>query len=434
MIPSIPMGEHSSIFLRGSTCAMAGDRNIPVSLEIANGRISHIFSPQNTPRSSRSIELDLSGFLIMPGLINPHDHLHFSLHPRLGNPPYRNYVEWGEDIHTTFPEEIAPFNAIPRDTRLWWGALRNLLCGVTTVCHHDQLWTELQRIDFPIRVVQRYGWAHSVALGGDLRKAYANTPDGAAFFVHAGEGIDELAMGEISKLHQLEILNANTVLIHALKMYGTDVPLIQQRGVSLIFCPSSNQFLFQRLPEIRNLCEVTRAALGSDSPLTATGDLLDEIQYATEHCGITAAHAYRMTTEYAAAILHLNDGEGRIRTGGPADLIAVRNTDENAENRLQSLSISDIELVMIRGHIQLVSDRVYRLLHPNLSQRFEPLWIGDDLRWLRAPVTSLLKNAESVLGVGQVRMSRRSLRITEPDEADRVMCPPDRIPVYDRRT
>ena len=411
---------------------MTADKNVPASLAIAGGYISQIFSLQDTPSHSMSLELDLSGFLLMPGLINPHDHLHFSLHPRLGNPPYRNYVEWGEDIHATFPKEIARFNAIPRDIRLRWGALRNLLSGVTTVCHHDPLWTELQRVDFPVRIVQRYGWAHSVALGGDLPKAYAETSDGAAFFVHAGEGIDELAMGEISQLEQLGILHANTVLVHALQMSARDISLIQQHGVSLIFCPSSNQFLFQRLPRIRDLCNIANVALGSDSPLTANGDLLDEVRYATQHCGITVAQAYRMVTGNAATILHLKDGEGHIRAGGAADLIAVRNTDENAENRLQSMSLSDIELVMTRGEIQLASDRVYRLLDPNLSHGFEPLWIGGDLRWVRTPVTTLLRDAESLLGIGQVRINGRSLRVTEPNGVDRAMCPPARLPAYSR--
>lgn len=415
-------------------CAMTADKNVPASLAIADGRISHVFGIQNTPRRSTSIELDLSGFLLMPGLINPHDHLHFSLHPKLGNPPYRNYVEWGEDIHATFPGQITRFNAIPRDTRLWWGALRNLLCGVTTVCHHDPLWTELQRSDFPVQVVQKYGWAHSAALGGDLRKAYAETPDGASFFVHAGEGVDELAMGEISKLERLGILNVNTVLIHALQMYASDISLIKQRGTALIFCPSSNQFLFQRLPGIRNLCNVTRVALGNDSPLTANGDLLDEIRFATKNCGITMAQVYRMVTEDAAAILHLKDGEGCIRAGGPADLIAVRNTDENAENRLQSMSLSDIELVMVRGHIQLASDRIYRMLHSNLSHGFEPLWVDGELRWLRAPVNTLLKSAESVLGIGQVRTSGRSLQGMEPERADRALCSSNLQLAYDRGT
>ena len=89
----------------------------------------------------------------MPGLINAHDHLEFALFPRLGNPPYRNYVEWGDDIHNRFPEVIAKHRAVPKDVRLWWGGIRNLLCGVTTVCHHDRLWPVLFAPEFPVTVL-----------------------------------------------------------------------------------------------------------------------------------------------------------------------------------------------------------------------------------------------------------------------------------------
>ena len=142
-------------------------------------------------------EIDLSGFLIMPGLINAHDHLEFALYPRLADPPYRNYIDWGTDIHNKFPETIAKHRAVPKDVRLWWGGIRNLLCGVTTVSHHNPLWPELQREDFPVRVVQRYGWGHSLALGGDLRAARSATPEGHAFIVHACEGVDDEAREEL---------------------------------------------------------------------------------------------------------------------------------------------------------------------------------------------------------------------------------------------
>ncbi len=38
--------------------------------------------------------LDLSGFLLLPGLINAHDHLEFSLFPNIGDGPYQNAAQW----------------------------------------------------------------------------------------------------------------------------------------------------------------------------------------------------------------------------------------------------------------------------------------------------------------------------------------------------
>ncbi len=166
--PTTPIEEPpQQMLLHGARCAVGPQESIHASLHVADGRIAHILKhPSSLPPAGSSCpRIDLSGFLLMPGLVNAHDHLEFALFPRLANPPYQNYVDWGQDIHNTFAEIIAKHRAVPKEVRLWWGGIRNLLCGVTTVSHHNPLWPELQREDFPVRVVKEYGWGHSVAFG-----------------------------------------------------------------------------------------------------------------------------------------------------------------------------------------------------------------------------------------------------------------------------
>ena len=50
---------------------------------------------------------------LRPGLINAHEHLHRNHYGRLGDPPYRNAYEWGEDIHATHAEAIAASSPVP---------------------------------------------------------------------------------------------------------------------------------------------------------------------------------------------------------------------------------------------------------------------------------------------------------------------------------
>jgi cytosine/adenosine deaminase-related metal-dependent hydrolase len=383
------------------------------SIEITGGRISRILSCSSLSleAQSDSIEINLSGFLVMPGLINAHDHLEFALFPRLADAPYRNYIDWGEDIHQKFPEVIAKHRAVPKDLRLWWGGIRNLLCGVTTVNHHNPLWPELQRSDFPVRVVQQYGWAHSLALGGDLRAARAATPEGRPFIVHACEGVDELAREELWGLDRSGLLDASVVLVHGLAIDTAGVELMRERGASLIVCPSSNNFLFGELPDMALLGEVENVALGNDSPLTAEGDLLDEIRFAIRSCGITPRNAYHMVTEAPAAVLRLEDGEGTIKVSGVGDLIAVRDTGHDAADRLRTLSMTDVEFVMIAGRVQLASETVLERLPPPVKRGLEPLWIDGAIRWLRAPVKELLQKTEEALGTSEVQLGSRRVRI-----------------------
>ena len=419
MIESFNLTAESRLAIRGGRCALGPGVTSYASIQIIGGRIAHFLSvPHDLPgKVAGPGDIDLSGFLILPGFVNAHDHLQFALFPRLGNPPYSNYIDWGEDIHAKFGELIASHRAVPKQIRLWWGGIRNLLCGVTTVCHHDPLWPELLREDFPVRVVREYGWGHSLALGGDLRQAHAATPKGRPFIVHACEGIDEKAREELWGLDQLGVLDSRAVLVHGLAIDNEGVSLVRDRGTSVIICPSSNKFLFQKLPDISLLSRIESVALGNDSPLTAEGDLLDEVRFAIRCSGISSSSAYRMVTTAPAANLGLRDAQGSNRESGLGDLIAIRDTGQDIEDRLRTLSISDIEFVMIGGRVQLAADAILDRLPLATKQGLEPISIDGLIRWLRAPVQTLLHRAEDVLGRGKVRLGSRSICIPAGLEA-----------------
>jgi cytosine/adenosine deaminase-related metal-dependent hydrolase len=407
-----PIAERPLV-IRGARLAMGPRVTSHASIEIADERISRIFNlpPSVSDTAYKPTDIDLNGFLLLPGLVNAHDHLQFALFPRLGKPPYGNYIDWGDDIHRSFPEIILKHHAIPKADRLWWGGIRNLLCGVTTVCHHDPLWPELQRGDFPVRVVREYGWAHSLALGGDLRHAHDGTPAGQPFVVHSCEGIDELARNELEGLDRRGLLDNRAVLVHGLAITREGAELIRDRGASLIICPSSNRFLYGKVPEMSILDRIEHLALGSDSPLSAEGDLLDEVRFAMSFLGISTSTAYHMVTTAAASILRLGDGQGSIKEFGLADLIAVRDTGHDPADKLATLSMNDMELVMLGGRVQLATKAILERLPFAARNGLEPLSIGGSIRWLRAPVRALLKQAEEVLGRGAVRLGCKELLI-----------------------
>jgi cytosine/adenosine deaminase-related metal-dependent hydrolase len=402
----------SRVCLRGARYATGPNESVQGSLVFEGDRITGLWPDHDDPPEStiETIDVDLSDCLLIPGLINAHDHLQYALHPKVGHPPYQNYVQWGEDIHAACSSTVAKYKSIPRDVRLWWGGIRNLLSGVTTVCHHDRLWPELRKQDFPVTVVQEYGWAHSLALGGNLQAAYAARAEGSAFFVHACEGVDDLAKSELLTLDRLGLLNADTVLIHGLAIEDEGAALLRDRGTSVIVCPSSNYFLFATLPDIDRLDGIAQVSLGNDSPLTAKGDLLDEIRFAMDYCHVSADRVYRMVTEFPAKLLRLKNKEGTIEVSGAADLIAVRYDGRSAAQRLRSLSVEDLEFVIVRGQTRLTSERIWKLLPTEIGVGLEPLWIDGTIRWLRAPVQKLLGEAEAVVGTGEVRLGGRSIR------------------------
>ena len=402
-------GAPDPMLLRGARCATGPYESERCSLELSGGRIRRMLreGDREEANSTDRFTLRLHGFLALPGLINAHDHLEFALYPRLASAPYRNYIEWGVDIHNRFPAIIAAHRAVPKDVRVWWGGIRNLLCGVTTVSHHNPLHAAMLDTEFPVRVIRDFGWAHSPALGVDLRRARATTPENGAFVIHACEGTDEVARSEVWDLDRLGLLDASTVLVHGLALDRKGVDRLIERRTSLIACPSSNQFLFDALPDLALLNSIPHLALGNDSPLTAEGDLLDEIRFAIRYCGLNPHAAWTMVTNAPATILRLHKREGALQPGGLADVVLVKDTGKQPADTLSILTMRDLELVIIGGRIQLASPAFLGKLPVELRDKLEPLCADGIVRWLRAPVSYLLRRAEQFLGAGQVRLGSR---------------------------
>ncbi len=104
------------VILHGAWCGFRPRQRTRVSIAIVAGRVVEIFDhPGSSSRAhAGQPSIDLTGFLVLPGLINAHDHLQFALFPRLADPPYRNYIDWGTDIHDKYRDVIVKHRAVPK--------------------------------------------------------------------------------------------------------------------------------------------------------------------------------------------------------------------------------------------------------------------------------------------------------------------------------
>jgi cytosine/adenosine deaminase-related metal-dependent hydrolase/ubiquinone/menaquinone biosynthesis C-methylase UbiE len=410
---SVAMNAPSALSLSGAQCAFGGRALLAASVTIENSVIASIMTkaaPKNPGSASDTYHIDLDGYLLFPGLVNSHDHLEFALFSRLGSPPYENATKWASDIQANEAGTIALHKKVPKDVRLWWGGIRNLLCGATTVCQHNPLDPVLQTGDFPVRVVAKYGWEHSLAFAKDISAALGRTGDDEPFFIHACEGIDRISAEELLALDAMGALEERSVLVHGLALDEAGAALLNERRSALIVCPSSNSFLFQRTHTLKLLHSIERLALGSDSPLTANGDLLDEIRFARVACDLHANELYDMVTDRAARIVRLDRGEGTLRIRSVADLFALRHRAGSPAEILAEATWRDVELVFVGGQVQLASSEIFDRLPMQMKRELNPMMVEDELRWLRAPVSALLEATESVLGTGNVHVG--GLRIS----------------------
>jgi hypothetical protein len=99
--------------------------------------------------------------------------------------------------------------------------------------------------------------------------------------------------------------------------------------------------------------------LGSDSRVTGSRDLLDELRAAANAASVTAHELLRMVTAAPAAILRLPDA-GAIAAGAPADLVVIPRLHEDAAESLVAARRADVERVVIGGRQKVGTPRFTR--------------------------------------------------------------------------
>lgn len=280
------------------------------------------------PVRAGDVGIDLGGARLLPGLVNAHDHLQLNAAlPRLKfREVYRNASEWIADITPRLSTDarLLAHCAVPRAQRLWLGGLKNLLCGATTVAHHDPGDAALAGPDFPVDVPELGGWAHSLALDGEeaVRASRQAARPGRPWVVHAAEGVDAAAALEFERLELLGCLRPGTLLVHGLAMSVDQQRRLAEAGAGLVWCPGSNLHLFGRTLDPDGLFERGRLALGSDSRISGERDLLAELALVRELTGWSDERLEAWVTEGAARLLGLTD-RGRLAPGLRADLVAL---------------------------------------------------------------------------------------------------------------
>jgi hypothetical protein len=157
------------------------------------------------------------------------------------------------------------------------------------------------------------------------------------------------------------------------------------------------------------ITSIARAAIGSDSPITAAGDLLEEVHSFSTQEMLAADLLYSFVTTSAAEILHLPDDAGCIQPAGSADLIAIRDRFTTPADTLCAISFAEIELVLVAGRIQLASQQLYERLPKSLRTGLHPLVVSGHVRWLRAPIASLIDIAEATLGRNALRLGGKEV-------------------------
>jgi cytosine/adenosine deaminase-related metal-dependent hydrolase len=386
-------------FLRGARVALGARQAEWLDLTVGHGLITSLARPSGQAGYAGARVVPLEECLVVPGLVNAHDHLEFSLFPRLGAGPFRSARQWAESIYRPAESPICEQLQLDHRERLIWGGLKNLISGVTTVCHHNPYEPEAFERGFPVRVVSRFGWAHSLDFSDDVAERFAATPDGQPFLLHLGEATDEGGRREVFALDAMGALDRRTVLVHGVALGPEGLALAERRGAAVVWCPSSNLFTLGATVERAIFDHEIRIALATDSALTGEGDLLDELRVAHRLGLAGRERLYEMVTTEAAAVLRLDQGEGRVAEGSVADLTAFADREGSPCEVLTSEEPPELLLVMVGGEVKLVAERFAGRLDPRLTSRLERIRVaGRGVYLVDADVRGLAASARGVLG------------------------------------
>jgi 5-methylthioadenosine/S-adenosylhomocysteine deaminase len=300
-----------------------------------------LLGPPGEARSDDA-EVDLGGRFLLPALVNAHDVLDLSTLPPLGSPPYASVYEWTKAAEADV-ERLGPALAVPLADRLFLGGIRNVLAGVGAVLHHHPDHRSLGRQGFPVRVQQRYAFAHSPGLTPALRRTYRTTDRRIPWIVRAAEGAAPDLREEIELLAAANVLRQNTVIAHGTALAAEDGPRLAAARASLVWCPESDRRLYgTTAPVSAILAAGVRVGLGTDAPSTGARDALSNLAAARREGVLADTALLRLATLGSAAVARL--APGGLHEGAPADLLAVDSPERVLEG--DRLAVS---LLVVRG-------------------------------------------------------------------------------------
>ena len=375
--------------IRGGTVLTMGPRGRirDGAVVVEDGRIIDVGKARELgPKYGRYEVVDARGCVVMPGLVNAHQHISMSL--------LRGYAD-DHPLKEWLEKYIWPLEAKMTGRDMYVGSLltcaESLLGGVTTVntmYHYQPDWNEAKAIaDIGMRGVVGhvcFSWRkeedrralealfrdwHGKADGRlrasvDPHAPYTVDPDymvelraltdryneryghlgRVVMHIHVAETPDEpdkireafgreVKEGVFAYLDELGVLGPDVVAAHCVALTDRDITIMAERGVKAVYNPVSNMKLASGISPVVELLKAgVTVALGTDGPSSNnTADMFETMKFASllqkvasgDPTALPAREVLEMATIKGAEALSWSDEIGSIEPGKKADIIVV---------------------------------------------------------------------------------------------------------------
>lgn len=367
---------------------------------VSGRRIGRVGLMADLPSAAGATTIDCLGKLLMPGLINGHNHCAMTLFRGLADDLaladwLNNHIFPAEKRHVS-PEMVYWCTRLAAAEMLLSGttcvadgyffsgeaarALRD--CGMRAVVAHGVVDFPAPSVPDPAKNIDTVKGFLDQWLGADpliTPGVFAHAPytcsprtltrakalaeaQGVRFFTHIAESsresemiIDLQAATPLGHLAALDLLDDRTVLIHAVWLDDHDLDLLARSAAHVVTCPQSNLKLasgIARVPEMH--ARGIEVGLGTDGCASNNSldmfremDLLAKLHKAT-HLDATVLPAQQVLQAATTANAHLLGLEdlGTIEAGKLADLVLL----DTSRPHLTPLYSSDLLVYAASGH------------------------------------------------------------------------------------
>jgi cytosine/adenosine deaminase-related metal-dependent hydrolase len=358
-------------------------------IEINNGKIISINNKPEFQRVNNTLKLEIENSFAFPGLINSHDHLEFSLFPKLGNKKYQDYVEWGDDIHKNNIEVINRILRIPIKLRVEYGIYKNALNGVTTVVHHGEKFSIPSSL---IDIYDNYNYLHSIGLHKNW-KLKLNLPfNSLPFVIHIGEGVNNETYLEADELIKWNLFNRTLIGIHGITVNEKQAGNFK----ALVWCPVSNYFLYGMTAQIDKLKNVTTILFGTDSNVSSDWNIWENIRFARKLELLNDIELYNSLTSNAVQIWNLHD-KGLLLPGFKADLVITRKKEgKDIFDSLYKTNPEDILLILKDGIIIQFDQSLKKQLEVKINiSDYTEIEMNGEVKFVKGRLEKLCKEIRS---------------------------------------
>jgi hypothetical protein len=187
------------------------------------------------------------------------------------------------------------------------------------------------------------------------------------------------AFGEVEALSRAGLLHDRLLAVHVIAVSDADIERLRVAGAAIVWCPTSNVFLFGTTAPRALITSGIDVLLGTDALLTGTGTLLDELHAARALEYIDDETL--LSTVGATAARRLGLSPPVLAPRAPADLIALRAPVFDAHPR-------DVALVLVRGLPALADESLGAVFEMN-NVAAEPVVIGGVPKLVAAPLATV---------------------------------------------